>query len=198
MLIDFSGSNEQGSKDSQFSVRHSEDEDISQCLDAPGCSDVDLVKCNGNSVKLMDDSRDAIAEPLYSLMSEIFDMRGVFKYLRKTLIAFVQVTYGRTINRQIRETIAWCFSEQMLHYYITLVIKSWWPSGSLVKASSERTIEVKARTEIEAREQFISNVPEVLNTLVGTNAAKLGAKKVFDTLQIKTMNKQLIYVSIFF
>jgi sorting nexin-25 len=42
---------------------------------------------------------DGIAEPLYSLLGEVFDLRGVFKWLRKTLITFVQITYGRTINR---------------------------------------------------------------------------------------------------
>ncbi|KAF5269792.1 hypothetical protein FQA39_LY08573 [Lamprigera yunnana] len=188
-----SGSNEQGSKDGQSITRQSEEEDISQCLDAPGGRDVDYIKLNGHAVKVFDDGKDTIAEPLYTLMSEIFDMRGVFKYLRKTLIAFVQVTYGRTINRQIRDTIAWCFSEQMLHYYLTLVIKSWWPSGTLVKLSSDRSPQLKMKTEYDAREQFISNVPEILHTLVGTTAARLGAKKVFDSLQIKMLNKQLFY-----
>jgi sorting nexin-25 len=42
---------------------------------------------------------DGIAEPLYSLLGEVFDLRGVFKWLRKTLITFVQISYGRTINR---------------------------------------------------------------------------------------------------
>lgn len=45
------------------------------------------------------ESKDSIAEPLYALMGEIFDMGGVFKWLRKSLISFVQITYGRTINR---------------------------------------------------------------------------------------------------
>ena len=34
---------------------------------------------------------DAIAEPLYALIGEVFDMRGVFKILRKSLIVVVQV-----------------------------------------------------------------------------------------------------------
>ncbi|XP_031338942.1 sorting nexin-25 isoform X1 [Photinus pyralis] len=188
-------SSEQGSRDSQTTSRQSEDDNISQCLDAPGGGgDADYSKFNGNSARFLDDNKDTIAEPIYSLMSEIFDMRGVFKYLRKTLIAFVQVTYGRTINRQIRDTIAWCFSEQMLHYYITLIIKSWWPSGTLVKPSPERAVQVKMQTKNDARKEFNANVPEILNTLVGTSAAKLGANKVFDTLQIKTMNKQLFYI----
>lgn len=45
------------------------------------------------------EGKDSIAEPLYALMGEIFDMGGVFKWLRKSLISFVQITYGRTINR---------------------------------------------------------------------------------------------------
>lgn len=44
-------------------------------------------------------NKDAIAEPLYTLLGEIFDLRGVFRWLRRSLITFVQITYGRTINR---------------------------------------------------------------------------------------------------
>lgn len=47
----------------------------------------------------MNINRDAIAEPLYTLLGEIFDLRGVFRWLRRSLITFVQITYGRTINR---------------------------------------------------------------------------------------------------
>lgn len=47
----------------------------------------------------MSEERDSVAEPLYALLSEVFDMRGVFRWLRKTLVTFVQITYGRTINR---------------------------------------------------------------------------------------------------
>lgn len=43
--------------------------------------------------------KDSIAEPLYALLGEIFDLRGVFRWLRRSLITFVQLTYGRTINR---------------------------------------------------------------------------------------------------
>lgn len=176
-------------------LRESEDEDISQYLDASGSNDAtDFLKFNGHS-KVIDDSKDAIAEPLYSLLSEIFDMRGVFKYLRKTLIAFVQVSYGRTINRQIYDTIAWYSSEQMLYYYINLFMKSWWPGGELAKPGPYRSTKERQLTAEEAKEQFISNVPEILVTLVGANTARNGARKVFDTLQRKEMNKQLFYVS---
>lgn len=166
-------------------------------MDAAGNQDaVDLLKLNGQ--RTLDDTKDTIAEPLYSLLSEIFDMRGVFKYLRKTLIAFVQVTYGRTINRQIYDTISWYLSEQMLYYYINLFMKNWWPGGVLAKAGPPRSEEERKVTADEAREMFVTNVPEVLVTLVGANAARNGAKKIFDSLQHKEMNKQLFYVSLYF
>jgi sorting nexin-25 len=182
------------SRDSASMLKESEEEDISQCLDAPAATDtVDFVKLNGHHGKFYDDSKDTIAEPSYALLSELFDMRGVFKYLRKTLIGFVQVTYGRNINRQIHETISWWFSEQMLHYYITLVLKNFWPGGSLASPNPVRTVDEKIRTAREAQELFVNNVPELLTTLVGTTAAKNGAKKVFDAFQEKNMNKQLLY-----
>lgn len=46
-----------------------------------------------------DDARDGIVEPIYHLISEVFELRGVFGWLRRTLVTFVQITYGRTINR---------------------------------------------------------------------------------------------------
>ncbi|XP_076663978.1 sorting nexin-25 [Andrena cerasifolii] len=138
-------------------------------------------------------SKDAIAEPLYTLLGEIFDLRGVFRFLRRSLITFVQITYGRTINRQIRDTITWVFSEPMLHYYIQLFTKSWWPSGYLVSETVLRTDEEKLKTRGEARRQFLSNIPEVLTNLVGAQSAQRGAIKIFDSLQNVHLNKQLFY-----
>ena len=138
-------------------------------------------------------SKDAIAEPLYTLLGEIFDLRGVFRFLRRSLITFVQITYGRTINRQIRDTITWVFSEPMLHYYIQLFTKSWWPNGYLVSETVLRTDEEKLKTRGEARRQFLSNIPEVLTNLVGAQSAQRGAIKIFDSLQNTNLNKQLFY-----
>ncbi|XP_012279765.1 sorting nexin-25 [Orussus abietinus] len=137
--------------------------------------------------------KDAIAEPLYALLGEVFDLRGVFRWLRRSLITFVQITYGRTINRQVRDSVAWIFSEPMLHYYIQLFTKSWWPNGQLVAAVVTRTDEEKLKTRGEARRQFLNNVPDVLTNLVGAQSAQRGAIKVFDTLQNVNLNKQLFY-----
>lgn len=119
----------------------------------------------------------------------------MFKFLRRSLITFVQITYGRTISRQIREIITWCFCESMLHYYISLFLKSWWPGGELAPAGKLRTREMKIETAMSARKLFVNNVPEVLTSLVGTQTAKRGALKVFEIVQNPRMNKQLFYVS---
>lgn len=100
-----------------------------------------------------------------------------------------------TDRRQIRDTVAWVFSEPMLHYYIQLFTKSWWPNGQLVSETVPRTDEEKLKTRGEARRQFLNNVPEVLTNLVGAQSAQRGATKVFDSLQNVNLNKQLFYVS---
>lgn len=61
------------------------------------------------------DGKDSIAEPLYALLGEIFDMGGVFKWLRKSIISFVQISYGRTINRYVR-TLSIC-----MHSFINFI-----------------------------------------------------------------------------
>ncbi|XP_046489669.1 sorting nexin-25 [Neodiprion pinetum] len=141
----------------------------------------------------MGSGKDAIAEPLYTLLGEVFDLRGVFRWLRRSLITFVQITYGRTINRQVRETVGWVFSEPMLHYYIQLFTKSWWPNGQMCVENNVRSDEEKLKTRGEARRQFLNNVPEVLTNLVGAQSAQRGATKVFDSLQNVYLNKQLFY-----
>ena len=83
----------------------------------------------------------------------------------------------------------------MLHYYIQLFTRAWWPNGQLVSETVLRTDEEKLKTRGEARRQFLNNVPEVLTNLVGAQSAQRGAIKVFDSLQNVNLNKQLFYVS---
>ncbi|KAG5844997.1 hypothetical protein ANANG_G00134090 [Anguilla anguilla] len=90
-----------------------------------------------------DGKRDALAEPCFMLIGEIFELRGMFKWVRKTLIALVQVTFGRTINKQIRDTVHWIFSEQMLVYYINVFRDAFWPGGKLAPAARGRRPSVR-------------------------------------------------------
>ncbi|XP_051160953.1 sorting nexin-25-like isoform X1 [Leptopilina boulardi] len=175
-----------GSSGSGDSREKEDEEDYSFLLDdnEPGRTVTD---------SFLGPGKDAIVEPLYSLLGEVFDLKGVFRWLRRSLITFVQITYGRTINRQVRDTVTWLLCEPMLHYYITLFTKSWWPNGQLVSETIVRTDEEKLMTRGEARRQFLNNVPDVLTNLVGAQNSQRGAIKVFDTLQNVNLNKQLFY-----
>ncbi|XP_022114561.2 sorting nexin-25 isoform X3 [Pieris rapae] len=195
-----------------------DEEDISSYLDGNG--ETSRHQTNGSArAGPGGEERDGVAEPLYALLSEVFDARGVFKWLRKTLVSFVQITYGRTINRQIKETISWLFSEQMLHYYISAALKSWWPGGELSETSTNRNVMDKGklgvlfichfyrfcgflngvsrpRTEHSrtvALQLLSESVVSGLSSLVGAHAAARGAHRLFLVLQDATHNRQLFY-----
>ncbi|EDX17365.1 sorting nexin-25 [Drosophila simulans] len=163
-----------------------DDEDISTYLDGESGGDAKMLAADL-------DSKDSIAEPMYALMGEIFDMGGVFKWLRKSLISFVQITYGRTINRQIRESVAYLFEESMLHNYFSAILKSFWPGGVLASAYPTRSEDMREMTTTAAKALLTDHIPEVLCNLVGAQAAKRGVLKVFDALQNPAYNKQLFY-----
>lgn len=186
-----SGSSEISNRiDPFWGPRESED-DMSTYLDGANSDS----ETNQKALEL--DGKDSIAEPIYSLMGEIFDMAGVFKWVRRSLISFVQITYGRTINRQIRESVNYLFEETMLHHYASTALKSFWPGGELASSYPERTEDMKDMTANAAKSLLIYNVPEVLSNLVGAQTAKHGALKAFETVQNSTYNKQLFYVSLF-
>lgn len=163
------------------------DGNTSELSTTDGCNN----KLQSNDI----DGKDSIAEPLYALMGEVFNMGGVFKWLRRSLISFVQITYGRTINRQIRDSIYYLFEESMLHYYASSALKSFWPGGLLTCVYEERNPDEQKKTASTAKSLLIHNVPEILCNLVGEQTAKHGASKLFDTVQNSSYNKQLFYVS---
>lgn len=139
------------------------------------------------------DAKDSIAEPLYALLGEIFDMGGVFKWLRRSLISFVQITYGQTINRQIRESINYLFEETMLHTYASTVLKALWPGGVLTVKTIDRTEDQQEMTMNAAKSLLLDNIPELLGNLIGAQNARAGIMKLFDNVQNPVYNKQLFY-----
>ncbi|XP_001658823.2 sorting nexin-25 [Aedes aegypti] len=139
------------------------------------------------------DAKDSIAEPLYSLLGEIFDMGGVFKWLRRSLISFVQITYGQTINRQIRESINYLFEEPMLHTYASAVLKTYWPGGVLTIKSMDRSEDQQEMTMNAAKSLLLDNIPDLLCNLIGAQNARNGIMKLFDNAQNPLYNKQLFY-----
>ncbi|KAM9835345.1 sorting nexin-25 [Syngnathus typhle] len=141
-----------------------------------------------------DGRRDALAEPCFMLIGEIFELRGMFKWVRKTLIALVQVTFGRTINKQIRDTVNWIFSEQMLVCYINVFKDTFWPNGILAPHVNVRTDAECTETKERAQQKLLDNIPDALANLVGQQNARYGVIKVFNALQEASANKHLLYV----
>ena len=102
--------------------------------------------------------KDDIAEPLYSLISEIFDLKGVSKWFRKSLVTFVQLSFGRTISRYLQETSNWMVSEGMIVTYITMFKNSFWINGQLRPEATLRSTEEKDQSRKEAKDLFLSEV----------------------------------------
>uniref|UniRef100_A0A6I8RF47 Sorting nexin 25 n=1 Tax=Xenopus tropicalis TaxID=8364 RepID=A0A6I8RF47_XENTR len=142
----------------------------------------------------VDGKKDALAEPCFMLIVEIFELRGMFKWVRKTLIALVQITFGRTINKQIRDTVNWIFSEQMLVYYINVFRDAFWPNGKLAPSKTSRTELQCQETKQRAQQKLLENIPDALQNLVGQQNARHGIIKVFNALQENRANKHLLYV----
>ncbi|KAG7282003.1 hypothetical protein CRUP_020108 [Coryphaenoides rupestris] len=132
-----------------------------------------------------DARKDALAEPCFMLIGEIFELRGMFKWVRKTLIALVQVTFGRTINKQIRDTVNWIFSEQMLVCYINIFRDAFWPNGRLAPHIKARTDSERRDTKDRAQQKLLDNIPEPL---------ALGSSRSSTPLQETNANKHLLYV----
>lgn len=139
------------------------------------------------------DRKDSTAEPFYRLVDEVFECHGMFKWLRRSFIMFVEVTFGRSINRQLRETVDWVFSESMIIYYISLFKNSMWPNGKLAESPPPKTDNQKLQTRLEAKEKFLNNMPDAVRTLLGEENGRRGAIKMFEVLQDTRLNKHLFY-----
>ena len=59
-----------------------------------------LFSCSDRGTADVAFDRDSTANEFYRLIAEIFEIKGVFKWFRKTFIIFVKVTFGKSVNRQ--------------------------------------------------------------------------------------------------
>lgn len=165
--------------------------------------DDDLDRLFGEAeLNLVNTNKDSIAEPFYYLIEELFEIKGMKKWFRKSLILFVQLTYGATINRKIRESINWILSDEMLSYYIKLTRESFWQLDAetnkftlIPTEETVRLIEEKLKTKNMAKVKLLLNMPDALQKLVGEKNAQIGVIKLFETFQDEKLNKHLVYVS---
>lgn len=159
-------------------------------------SDDELLKYLAD-LESKENQKDDIAEPAYALLDEIFDLHDNAGWLRKSLIAIVQISFGQTINKQIRETVSWLSSESMTYYYLCQFRDALWPNGERpVESDQQRSQLEKDDTYLVAKQKLAQNIPDFLTNLLGIQNARKGMSKTFDILQNEQLNKQLLYVSL--
>ena len=138
-----------------------------------------------------DDELDSIAKPMYRLMAEIFGLRGLFQWMRRSLIAFARITFGSSINKALREGVDWLFYEPQVMFYL---------DSFLVNVLVEEVVEVIERSEgeqtqtcHEARELLLEMIPELLASLVGQTNCRKGFLGLFQALQSQHRNRHVLY-----
>jgi len=136
---------------------------------------------------------DSTAEYMYLLVSEIFELDHFSRVLRKQLVELVQLTYGKSIDREVQDTLNWVFSEPMLIFYLETFKNSMWPGGQPAPSTPTRSDEDKAKTKEDARAKFLKSSPPALQTILGQRNCQIGMRKIFELLQDARGNKQLFY-----
>ena len=110
-------------------------------------------------------------------------------------MTFVQITYGSTISRKVKDTVAWITSEHMVIKYLRNINAYLWKSEEEEENSKESQDEKISdeKSPEKTKQMLLEHIPEWLDQLVGQQASKKGTAKVFDVLQEKYFNKLLVY-----
>ena len=84
--------------------------------------------------------------------------------------------------------MSWLTSEYMTIHYLHSFKKALWPT-------KEHTGEDLSPEELRSnvRERLVRNIPEMVLNLVGQQSARNGVLKVYESLQEKRLNRQLVY-----
>ena len=64
-----------------------------------------------------------------------------------------------SLKRQIRDTVNWIFSEQMVVYYINVFRDAFWPHGKLAPPTKLRSKEQSQETKQRAQQKLLENIP---------------------------------------
>jgi hypothetical protein len=111
------------------------------------------------SVRFLEGRADSIAKPFYAFIDVLFDeQRGMLKLIRMTLVQFIRVTYGITINRQVRRFIVGLFQEECIVKYLIILRGTFWPGTPLAERPT-RTDDEKMERRQQAKRQLLSNIP---------------------------------------
>lgn len=145
---------------------------------------------------LLDDEeepKEDISDSIYDLVCEIFALKRA--HIRRAIITLFQVAFGKTINRQLKDSILQLSSEKFIHDQLIKFRDAFWPDGVLAESSPPVSEDDRKLTYLIAKQYLITSIPDVFLNLIGQQNARKGFLKVFEALQSKKANKQLIYVS---
>lgn len=153
---------------------------------------------NSPGILICDDEepKEDIADSIYDLLSEIFALKKAQHLIRRAIIILFQKAFGKTINRQIKDSIMHLTSEKFIQEQLLNFRDSFWPDGVLAEPSPSVTEDDKKLTYLLAKQYLINNIPDVFTSLIGNQNSRKGFLKIFEALQNKKANKQLFYVSI--
>lgn len=140
-----------------------------------------------------EESKEDISDALYDLVCEIFALKKAQHWLRRAIITIFQVAFGKTINKQLKDSINHLSSESFIQDQVEKFRDSFWPDGVLAESSAQITEDEAKLTYLLAKQYLINNIPDVILNLIGQQNAKKGFLKVFEALQNKKANKQLFY-----
>ena len=104
---------------------------------------------------------DDLAEPLYALISEIYELKGVFRWFRRSLISIAYISFGGTISRKLLDTVNWLVGETMMVSYLS-AIKEIIAASADLQTASPVTDEVPWPENME----FPENYPYIFNFLM--------------------------------
>lgn len=147
--------------------------------------------------QLIDDDielNDDVAEPALSLIATVFDPQGNTSILRQYMITLVQMTYRKSINRQIRETVTWLTSESMVSMYLSKFRDTLWPPKDEPTDAIPTFEDIKGdKLYTLTKMRLVQNIPDRMISFFGEVTAKQGVVKVLESMQQQTLNKALLY-----
>lgn len=140
-----------------------------------------------------DETKEDISDSLYDLVCEIFALKKAQHLLRRAIITIFQVAFGKTINRQLKDSVNHLTSDAFILDQVTKFRDTFWPNGVLAEQSDPISEDDAKLTYLLAKQYLINNIPDVFLNLIGQQNARKGFLKVFEALQNKKANKQLFY-----
>ena len=136
---------------------------------------------------------EGVADRVILLMREVFELDEWTKMWRKQLMELAQLTFGRSLDRELQEFMSWAVSEPMLIFYLETFREAMWPRSQPAPPTPTRSDEEKASTKEEARRRLVRSAPQSLVAILGQRNCQIGLLKIFDALQDPRANRQLFY-----